>query len=224
MEQESAVTHPMGYPLHEREGTAMMNTTKLVRFALPAAVVGVGIAAAVMLGGAREKKTATISSGTVLVGSLEQPVSTDRSSVGDHITLQTVDPIHVGDETIPEGLTLRGVVTHVKGGGRISGAPELAFHFSELEVDGQTYEVSTDPFEVQGKSDATESALEIGGGAVVGGVLRGAKGAIVGAAIGTGVAVATEGDQLRLGAGQRLRIRITQPVTVQFRPRPETEH
>ena len=94
----------------------------------------------------------------------------------------------------------------------------------QLEVDGQTYEISTDPFEVKGKSDATESALEIGGGAVVGGVLRGAKGAIVGAAIGTGVAVATEGDQLRLGAGQRLRIRLTEPVTVQFRPRPETEH
>src|ERR1041384_2038140 len=97
MEQQGAVSQPMGYPLHEREGTSMTNTTKLVRFALPAAVVGVGIAAAVMLGGAREKKTATISSGTVLVGSLEQPVSTDRSSVGDHITLQTVDPIRGGD-------------------------------------------------------------------------------------------------------------------------------
>jgi hypothetical protein len=203
----------------------MTNTTKLVRFALPAAVVGVGIAAAVMLGGAREKKTVTIPSGTVLVGALEQPVSTDRSSIGDHITLQTVDPIRVGTETtIPDGLTLRGAVIGVKGGGRISGAPELAFHFTELEVDDHTYPVSTDPFHVKGKSDATESALEIGGGAVVGGVLRGAKGAIVGAAIGTGVAVATEGDQLRLGAGQRLRIRLTQPVTVQFRPRPETEH
>jgi hypothetical protein len=57
----------------------------------------------------------------------------------------------------------------------------------------------------------------------VGGVLRGAKGAIVGAAIGTGVALATDGDQLTLGAGQRLRIRLTQPVTVQYRPSPETE-
>lgn len=203
----------------------MTNTTKLVRFTLPAAVVGVGIAAAVMLGGAREKKTVTIPSGTVLVGALEQPVSTDRSSIGDHITLQTVDPIRVGEETsIPDGLTLRGEVITVKGGGRISGAPELAFHFSELEVDDHTYQVSSDPFHVKGTSDATESALEIGGGAVVGGVLRGAKGAIVGAAIGTGVAVATEGDQLRLGAGQRLRIRLTEPVTVQFRPRSETEH
>jgi len=202
----------------------MTNTTKLVRLALPAAVVGVGIAAAVMLGRAGEKKTATIPSGTLLVGTLEQQISTDRSSVGDRIALRTVHPIDAGnDVTIPAELTLRGEVTHVKGGGRIAGAPELAIRFTELEVDGHTYQISTEPFRVTGKSDATESALQIGGGAVVGGVLDGAKGAVVGAAIGTGVAVATKGDQLTLGVGQHLRIQLTQPVEVQFRQQSEDE-
>lgn len=202
----------------------MTNTMKLVRLALPAAVVAVGITAAVILGRAGERKGATIPSGTVLVGALEQEVSTDRSSVGDRITLRTVDPIPLGDDlTIPAGLTLRGEVTHVKGGGRIAGAPELSLRVTELEIDGHGYEISTDPFRVTGKNDATESALAIGGGAVVGGVLEGAKGAVVGAAIGTGVAVATKGDQLTLGAGQHLRIQLTQSIAVQFRPRPEVE-
>jgi len=40
----------------------------------------------------------------------------------------------------------------------------------------------------------------------------------VGAAIGTGVAVATKGDQLTLASGQHLRIHLAQPVTVQYRP------
>ena len=202
----------------------MTNTTKLVRLALPAAVVGVGITAAVILGRAGERRTATIPSGIVLVGALEQEVSTDRSSVGERITLRTVDPLQLGGNlTIPAGLTLRGEVTHVKGGGRIAGAPELAIRFTELEVDGHTYQISTEPFRVTGKNDATESALQIGGGAVVGGVLDGAKGAVVGAAIGTGVAVATKGDQLTLGAGQHLRIELTQPVEVQFRQPSEDE-
>jgi hypothetical protein len=201
----------------------MTNTTKLVRLALPVAVVGVGIAAAVMLGRAGEKKTATIPSGTWLVGSLDQSVSTDHSSVGDHITLRTVEPIRLNQVTIPDGVTLRGEVTHVKGGGRIAGAPELAFRFTALELDGQSYQISTEAFSVEGKNAAKESALEIGGGAVVGGVLRGAKGAIVGAALGTGVAVATKGDQLTLGAGQHLRIQLTQPVTLQFRPPTQTD-
>jgi hypothetical protein len=202
----------------------MIDTTKLVRFALPTAIVGVGIAAAVMLAGSGETQRVIIPSGTMFVAELEQSLSTDGSSVGDHVTLHTVHAVGLEDETkLPSGITLRGVVTHVKGGGRIAGAPELALHFNELELDGHTYPISTESFQVKGKSDATESALEIGGGAVVGGVLRGAKGAIVGAAIGTGVAVATEGDQLTLGAGQRVRIRLDQPVTVQFRPQPESQ-
>jgi hypothetical protein len=199
----------------------MINTTKLVRFALPTAIVGLGVAAAVMLGGSGENKKATIPSGTVFVAELEQTLSTDRNNVGDRVTLHTVESTRVDDETeIPGAITLRGEVTHVKGGGRIAGAPELALRFTEIELDGRTYPISAESFQVKGKSDAQESALEIGGGAVVGGVLRGAKGAIVGAAIGTGVAVATDGDQLKLGAGQRLRIRLEEPVTVKFRPEP----
>ena len=201
----------------------MLSTTKLVRFALPTAIAAVGIAAAVMLGRSGEHKTATIPSGTVFVAELEQSLSTDRNGVGDRVTLHVVDETGRGDATpLPDGITLRGVVSLVKEGGRIAGAPELGLHFTELELDGRTYPISTEPFYVKGKSDATESALEIGGGAVVGGVLRGAKGAIVGAAIGTGVAVATEGNQLKLGAGQRLRIRLDQAVTVQFRPQPSS--
>lgn len=194
----------------------MDNTTKLVRLALPAAVVAIGIGAAVVLGGGGMKKTVTIPSGALLIGALEQSVTTDRSSVGDHITLRTVEPIQIGNDTIPEGITVLGEVTHVKGGGRIAGAPELSLRFTQLELDGTTYNISAESFSVQGKNDAKESALAIGGGAVVGGVLKGAKGAIVGAAIGTGVAVATEGDQLTLGAGQHLRIRLTEPLTVKF--------
>jgi len=109
----------------------------------------------------------------------------------------------------------------VKSGGRISGAPELALKFTALEIDGHSYPIEADAFHVKGKSDAKESAIEIGGGAVAGGLIRGMKGAVVGAAIGTGVAVATKGDQLTLNEGQRMRIRLAQPVTVQYRPHAE---
>jgi hypothetical protein len=36
--------------------------------------------------------------------------------------------------------------------------------------------------------------------------------------LGTGVAVATKGNQIVLPAGQRLRVRLTQPVSVSWRP------
>ena len=199
----------------------MTTTTKLLRIMVPA-VAGVGLVAAVMLGRAGDKRTATLPSGTEIVASLDGSPSTDRNSVGDAVELHTVQPIRLeGDASIAEGATLRGTVTRVKSGGRISGAPELALKFTALEIDGHTYPIEADAFHVKGESDAKESALEIGGGAVVGGLIRGVKGAVVGAAIGTGVAVATKGDQLTLAAGQRMRIRLAQPVTVQYRAHAE---
>jgi hypothetical protein len=195
----------------------MMTTTKLLRITVPA-VTAVGVFAAVMLARGSERRTATLARGTEIVASLDGMVATDRSRVGDQVELHTVQPIALeGDAAIAEGTTIRGTVTRVKAGGRINGAPELALSFTELEVDGQAYPITTASFEVKGKSDAKESAAEIGGGAVVGGLLKGVKGAVVGAAVGTGVAVATKGDQLTLMAGQLIRIHLAQPVTVQYR-------
>jgi hypothetical protein len=191
----------------------MMNTTKLLGIAAPA-LVGVGIVTAVLLGGGQDIRTVTLPSGTELVGVLDRDISTDQSSIGDAVQLRT-------EELVAEGASVRGTVTYVKGGGRIAGAPELAVLFTDLEVDGHRYPISVDPFRVKGQSDATESAVEIGGGTVAGGILGGVKGAVIGAAIGTGVAVATEGNQLTLAAGQKLRIQLTQPVTIEYRPRTE---
>ena len=78
------------------------------------------------------------------------------------------------------------------------------------------------PLRLEGKGDAKESAIEIGGGAVAGGILGGilggkddiAKGAAAGAVVGTGVAVATKGDQIVLPAGQKIQVTLDAPVRV----------
>lgn len=182
--------------------------------------------AAAIFGGGGEARQVTIPAGTTLIASLEHSVSTENGEVGDGIVLHTTEPVTLGDDVIPAGMTIRGEVTHVKGGGRIAGAPELTLRFTELEVNGETHGLSADPFRIRGRSDAGESAKEIGGGAVaggiVGGVLGGGKGALKGAAagavIGTGVAVATDGDDLTLPAGQTLRVRVAGPVEVTYVP------
>jgi outer membrane lipoprotein SlyB len=120
---------------------------------------------------------------------------------------------------------VHGTVSEAKGGGRIAGAPELTLHFTEVELDGESYPIVAESFHVQGRNDAGKSAAEIGGGAVAGGILGrvvGGKGgtlpgAVVGAAIGTGVAMQSEGDQLVLHTGQLLRVRLTAPATVKYR-------
>lgn len=188
---------------------------------LVVAAVGVLAATVVTKSGLRE---GTIPAGTRVVAALQSTISTEKSDVGTRISLTTVAPIELAEgESVAEGATIEGQVTHSEGGGRIAGAPELTLRFTKLYLDGRDYDITAEPFRVRGKNDALESAAEIGGGAVVGGVIGAVagstvKGAVIGAVIGTGVAVATKGNQIVLPAGQRLRITIVQPVTVSYQP------
>jgi len=187
------------------------------------ALLGVGVAGAAIITSSGNRE-ATIPAGTVVVAALEHSITTRDAAVGDIVVLTSTEPLVLGDHArIPSGVELRGEVTHAKGGGRIAGAPELTVRFTRLTVDGNRYQVKTEPFRVKGTSDAKESALEIAGGTVAGAVVGKVtgsvvRGAVVGAAIGTGVAVLTKGDQIVLPTGQRLRVRITEPVTVKYSP------
>jgi hypothetical protein len=208
-----------------RIGTMLAATTFAAALTLGAAGCGGGNAEA------EKEKTEILTAGTTFVSSLQSTVATDKNKVGDAIALKTLEPVRVNEmEVVPAGATIRGEVTHVDPAGRVAGGAELTLRFTTLETpDGKSYAISCVPFRVTGKGDAKESALEIGGGAVAGGIVGGllggkkdiAKGAAAGAIIGTGVAVATKGDQIVLPAGQKMKVALDAPVTVSL-PKPAT--
>ncbi len=183
---------------------------------------GVGLLTAMVISrsGTRE---ITIPAGTHIVAKLDHRVSTRQNDVGDQITLTSTEPIEIDEGVeIPEGVHLEGEITHLEGGGRLGGAPELTLRFTQLALGGRTYDITAEPFRVRGKSATGESAAEIGGGAVVGGVVgaiagSAVKGAVIGAVLGTGVAVATEGGQIVLPSGTRVRVNLSEPVTVRYK-------
>ncbi|MGH7561363.1 MAG: hypothetical protein ACRENB_10125 [Gemmatimonadales bacterium] len=191
-------------------------------------VAAVGVLAATVVGGGGTVE-ATIPAGTRLVAALDRTLSTERVEAGEPVVLRTTQPLELGEEgTIPAGVTVRGEVTHAKGGGRIAGAPEITIRFHRIEVGGATHEITAEPFRVRGQDDLKQSVAMIGGGTVVGGVVGAiagntVAGAAAGAVLGTGAAVVTKGDQIVLPAGQKLRVRLTEPVTVRFKPEPEPE-
>jgi hypothetical protein len=166
----------------------------------------------------------TIPAGTRITAALQSTVTTEHDQVGERVELKSVDPLPIaGGGTIPAGAVVHAEVIQTRGGGRIAGAPELTLRFNDIEVGGNDYPIAADPFHVRGKNDAKESAAEIGGGAVAGGIVGAiagntVKGAAVGAVLGTGVAVATKGNQIVLPAGRRLRIHLLEPVRVSYRP------
>lgn len=197
--------------------------TKVIAGMLSVAAVGLLAATAVRSAGGTVR--ATIPAGTRLVGALDHAVSTDRSQPGEPVHLRTESSLELADgTTVPAGIVIEGEVVRARGGGRVAGAPELTIRFTALSLQGHRREIAADPLRVRGKDDLAESAALIGGGALIGGVVGAlagntTAGVAAGAVIGTGTAVATRGDQIVLPAGQKLRVRLAEPVTVQFQPR-----
>ncbi|MGQ0703234.1 MAG: hypothetical protein ACT4PM_08900 [Gemmatimonadales bacterium] len=171
----------------------------------------------------------TLPAGTQIVGALQQTVSTDDNEEGDRVTIRTDEPIQIGGYApIPSGVILTGEITEAESGGRLTGSPKLTIRFYRMEVGGREYPITTVGFRVKGKSSTSRTAKEIGGGAVVGGIIGAiagdvVKGAAVGAVLGTGVAIATDGKDIELPAGRRLRVQLAEPVTVEYEPEPRTE-
>ena len=173
---------------------------------------------------AEADKVAILAAGTNIVAALQGTIDTGKNHVGDKIALLTLEDVRVNEMTVvPAGATINGELTHVDPAGRVAGGAQVTLRFTELVMPGGTsYAIAAVPLRLEGKGDAKESAIEIGGGAVAGGVIGGilggtddiAKGAAVGAVVGTGVAVATKGDQIVLPAGQKMRVSLTEPVSI----------
>lgn len=164
----------------------------------------------------------TLPAGTRLVGVLNQRISTEDNRVGDRVEVRTTEPIRVGEGSVPAGLLLTGRVTELKRGGRVSGRAKVAFVITQLETEGRSYPIVTDPFVVRGKSETKNTLKKVVGGAVVGGVVgavagSAGKGVLIGSVLGTGVAVATTGGDIVLADQQQVALSLSQPVTLTLR-------
>jgi hypothetical protein len=75
-------------------------------------------------------------------------VSKSDSRVGDEIELRTVEPIQLRKGVlVPEGSELTGQVVNVYGGGRRTDSGEVRVRFTELEIAGEEYKISTEQYD-----------------------------------------------------------------------------
>jgi hypothetical protein len=179
---------------------------------------------------AAETARVTVPRGTQMQVTLSTDVGSEWSQIGDQITATTLAPVVVGDQVaIPQGSTISGRVTDVfagkkglkvseKGGSIVvsfdrvttpqgASAPMLASISSIARSKGKT-----------GKIIGGSAA----GGALLGKVLGSndediAIGAVVGGAIGTGIAAGTKGTELQLPAGTTLTMTLDQEMTIAAR-------
>jgi hypothetical protein len=165
----------------------------------------------------------TLPAGTTLRLRLQSAIASDTSKVEDQVRAELAQAVTVNGATVlPAGTTVVGNVTDVERSGRVKGRARLAYRFNSLTHDGERYDIVSSPLSHQAEAtkgeDATKIAVGAGAGAVVGALLGGgdgaAKGAAIGGAGGTGVVLATRGEEVKLGPGATVTTRLTSPLTV----------
>jgi hypothetical protein len=171
-------------------------------------------------------RTVTVPAGTTLSLVLQSSVSSDTSSVEDRVAATLRRPLVVNGVTVaPAGASVSGYVTESTRSGRVKGRARVGVRFTSLRARDGVHNIRTATISRQAratkKQDATKIGIGAGAGAVVGAVAGGKKGAAIGSAVGgaggTGVVLATRGEEVALGTGTIVTTRLTAPLTVRVR-------
>jgi hypothetical protein len=166
----------------------------------------------------------TVPANTSLALELMTAVSSETAQVETPVRGRLRQDVMVdGYRALPAGAVLNGNVIDVARAGRVQGRSRLVFRFTDVEVDGGHQDLRTNPITFEGEASKGKDAAKIGagavGGAIVGGILGGgsgaAKGAAIGGAAGTGVVLATRGQEVTLEAGTDIAATLATPYFVQ---------
>ena len=166
----------------------------------------------------------TLPRGTLLPVTLDTAIGSDISRVEQpvHGHLRRA-VLRNGVEVLPAGTEVNGYVTSARRPGRVKGRGYVAVRFTDVNVPGEGHErISTASVgrmapATKGK-DAVEILAPAAGGAVIGRLVGGkkgaAEGALIGGAAGTGYVLSTRGKDVRVGRGAPLSVRLSAPATL----------
>jgi len=171
-------------------------------------------------------RTITVPDNTVLDVTLESSHASDTSRAEEDVRGTLDSPIVVDEVTvIPAGSIVTGHVTGAQESGNVKGRAELGIRFNQIAFRSVTYDIATKPLYWVAESNKKDDAVKIGvgaaAGAVIGAIAGGKKGAAIGTAVGAGggtaVVLATDGDEIRLASGRKLKVSLTDPLVIRSR-------
>lgn len=167
----------------------------------------------------------TLPAGTAITIRTTEAIDTDRNRVGDVFDATLEDPITSGDQTIaPRGTPVKGRIAYSQETGRVTGQSELILELTEMNLNGNRYVLRTSDYQQVGSSTGRRTATAASGGAalgaIIGAIAGGGKGAAIGAGtgavVGTGAAIMTRGETLKVPAETILQFKLQSPLTIQI--------
>jgi hypothetical protein len=163
-----------------------------------------------------------IPAGTKLGVRLNTSVGSATSHVEQPVDATLMSPLRLeGVPVLPAGSHLQGIVSAAQRSGKVKGRAHVGLRFTRLTARDESYPIAAQISRVA-PATKTEDAEKIGipaaGGAIVGALIDGKKGAAIGAAAGggagTAVVLATAGKEVSLPKGSVLSLRLERAVRV----------
>jgi hypothetical protein len=175
----------------------------------------------------RPSREVTIPAGTVLRLRVTRGFGSDISRVEDPVTATLARSVVLGGRTVlPAGSLATGYVSEATRPGKVKGRGRVAVRFTRIAPahGPESYTIRTNPWVAVAPATKKKDAMTIGlpaaGGAIVGALADGKKGAGVGAAVGggagTAVVLTTRGKDVRVGRGGTLAVRLRAPLTIRI--------
>ena len=154
---------------------------------------------------------------------LQQSLSSASAVPGERFEAVLDEPIVVDNQVVvPSGAYVSGHVVSARRSGRLRHPGELALTLDDITVGNQQFRVLTSSIAVRGTSHKKRNVGWIGGGtgggALIGALAAGGKGALIGsgigAAAGTTTAFLTGKKNVGFAAERRLQFRLRQDITI----------
>ncbi len=152
---------------------------------------------------------------------VDESLSTQRNRAGDHFRAELAAPLVIdGQEVIPQGTPVDGVVINSKPSGRFKGRAILGLRVDSVQYRGQPTPLATYLDNKVSAAHKKHNILFIGGGAAAGAGIGALAGGGVGAAIGAGAgagagvvgAALTGKRQVEIPAEMVFTFRLKEPI------------
>ncbi|MBI4166793.1 MAG: hypothetical protein HY508_13790 [Acidobacteria bacterium] len=196
---------------------------KYLWVAIPALLLAVG---GLAISTATRGQTVAVPAGTEIQVRLNESIATNRDTAGDSFQAVVAEPVMIDGKTvIPKGAPASGQIVSIRESGRLSGVARMRLMLKSVEVDGKEYELHTSDYSGHGGNHRKRNWGFIGGGAgggaLIGALAAGGKGAAIGGPIGAGAGIAaatlTGKKDFVLPAETLLRFELADPVEVKLK-------
>jgi hypothetical protein len=199
-----------------------------MRTAWVAGVLAVGLATSAMAQGPSVKDAKTLSKGTKISATTQDPISSSKNKIGDEVSATINDDVKDanGNVIFPAGSNAKVKIIDIKPADDKNKDGALALQVSSVKTNTQNFTITatSDTVATESKkpgwtSDTKKLGIGAAAGAVVGGLatgnLRGAiAGGLIGAAGGAVVTHEMNGKEVVVKQGTKIDFKLEEPVQV----------